>query len=247
MARVRSHGAHEHDREGRMEPVYVVVRTVLVAIQSVLFRFKAFGLEKVPPSGPAIIAVNHISYADPVMIAYLVDRLMKRRPRFLGKASLWDKWYLRFIMQGCGQIPVERGSGDVTPTRAAEAALRAGKTVVIYPEATITTNADLTPMAGKTGVARLTLATGTPVVPVAIWGAQWHLPKHRKGTFRRHRDIYFQIGDPMTFGEFAGRGDDREALREVTDRVMAEIDRLVRELQKVHPHGAAVPALKEAP
>lgn len=228
-----------------MEPVYVVVRTVLVWLQRLLFRFSATGLEKVPSSGPAIVAINHISYADPIMVAYLVDVLMKRRARFLAKDTLWKSWPMRFILDGCGQIPVERGTGNVAPTRAAEAALREGKTVVIYPESTISTNADLTPMQGKTGVARLALATGAPVIPAAIWGAQWHLPKHRAGRFFGHRDIHFAVGDPMTFPEFAGRQDEPAVRREVTDRVMAEIDRLVRELHKVHPLGAEVPALKE--
>ena len=81
---------------------------------------------------------------------------------------------------------------------------------------------------------------------MAIWGAQWWKPKGRRGKWRGHRDIYFLFGDPMRFPEFEGKQDDPEALREVTDRVMAELDRLVRELHKVHPDGGAVPPLKEA-
>jgi len=229
-----------------VEPIYVIVRSILVSVLRLLFRWKIDGVEKIPRTGPAIVAPNHISHFDPLCTAYLVDRA-GRRPRYLAKASLWKNPVMRVIFSGCGQIPVERGTGNDSPTRAAEDALRKSEVVVVYPEGTITTNLDLTPMKGKTGVARLTLATGVPVTPVAVWGAQWLIGKGRKWKYRGHRLIMLKIGEPMRFDEFAGRQDDPDALREVTDRVMAEIDRLVRELRKVHPDGGAVPELTGAP
>ena len=228
-----------------MEPVYAIVRNILVPLLRLLFRWKIDGLEKIPRTGPAIIAPNHISNFDPLCTAYLVDRA-GRRPRYLAKASLWKNPFMRLIFSGCRQIPVERGTGDLSPTRAAEDALRRGECIVVYPEGTITTNLDLTPMKGKTGVARLTLATGVPVYPVAVWGAQWLIPKGRKWKYRGHRLIMLKVGEPMTFEEFASGRDDPAALREVTDRVMAEIDRLVRELRKIHPDGGAVPEVTRA-
>jgi 1-acyl-sn-glycerol-3-phosphate acyltransferase len=228
-----------------VEPIYAIVRNVLVPLLRLLFRWKIDGLEKIPRTGPAIIAPNHISNFDPLSVAYLIDRA-GRRPRFLAKASLWKNPAMRVIFSGCRQIPVERGSGDVSPTRAAEDALRRGEVVIVYPEGTITTNLDLTPMKGKTGVARLTLATGVPVYPVGVWGAQWLIPKGRKWKYRGHRLMMLTVGDPMRFDELAARRDDPAVLREVTDRVMAEIDRLVRELHKVHPDAGAVPELTGA-
>ena len=228
-----------------MEPIYVIVRNAIVVVLRLLYRFRSWGTQEVPPNGPVIIAPNHISNFDPLCIAYLVDRLMGRRPRFLGKASLWRKWYLRIVLDGCGQIPVERGTGDRAPTLAAEAALRRGECIVVYPEATVTTNLDLTPMRGKTGVARLALATGAPVFPVGMWGAQWMLGKGRVWRYRGHRDVYFKVGEPMYFPDHEAKGSGGEALREVTDHVMAEVDALVRDLHKVHPDGGAVPPLKD--
>ncbi|MGZ4103996.1 MAG: lysophospholipid acyltransferase family protein [Actinomycetota bacterium] len=225
-----------------MEPVYVVVSAIVRSLLRLLFRWKIDGLEKLPKTGPAIVAPNHISNFDPLCVAYLVDR-SGRRPRFLAKASLWRNPFMRFVFSGCRQIPVERGSGDVSPTRAAEEALHAGEVIVVYPEGTITTNLDLTPMRGKTGVARLTLATGVPVYPVAVWGAQWLIGKGRAWKYRGHRLIMLKIGDPMRFDEFAEGKNDPVVLREVTDRVTAEIDRMVRELHKVHPDGGSVPEL----
>jgi 1-acyl-sn-glycerol-3-phosphate acyltransferase len=98
-------------------------------------------------------------------------------------------------------------------------------------------------MQGKTGVARVALATGAPVVPVAVWGSHWFKPKRRKAVQKFRRTIMVKAGEPLTF---AGDQNDHETLRDVTDRIMAELDRLVRELHKVYPEGAAVPELKES-
>ena len=117
-----------------------------------------------------------------------------------------------------------------------------GELVVIYPEATITTNPDLTPMQGKTGVGRVALATGAPVVPIAVWGSQWVRPKRRKRSNKFRRMMAVKAGEPMRFDDLKGR-DEAEAAREVTDRVIGELDRLVRELHKIHPDGGAVPEL----
>ncbi len=225
-----------------MEPVYAVVRNIVLPLLRLLFRWKIDGGEKLPKTGPAIVAPNHISNFDPLSVAYLVDQA-GRRPRFLAKASLWRNPFMRIVFSGCRQIPVERGSGDTSPTRSAEEALRGSQVVVVYPEGTITKNLDLTPMRGKTGIARLTLATGVPVYPVGVWGAQWLIGKGRRWKYFGHRLIMLKVGNPLRFDEFADRMDDPEVLREVTDRVMAEIDRLVRELHKVHPDGGAVPEL----
>ena len=227
-----------------MEPVYHFARNVLVPLLAVFFRWKFVGLHKIPKTGPAIIAANHISYFDPLCHAFLVDRA-RRRPRFFAKAELWKNPFLRFILSNANQIPVERGTGETGPVEKAEEALARGQVVVIYPEATITTNIDLTPMQGKTGIARVALATGAPVIPAAVWGSQWVKPKGRKPVFKWRRLIMINLGDPMTFPDRVGKQDDPEVRREVTDRIVGELDRLVRELHKMHPDGPAVPELKE--
>jgi 1-acyl-sn-glycerol-3-phosphate acyltransferase len=167
-----------------------------------------------------------------------------RRPRFFAKSELWQNAFLRFILKHAHQIPVQRGSGERGPVEKAIEFIKRGEVVMIYPEATVTTNPDLTPMSGKTGVARVAIATGAPVVPLAVWGSQWVKPKRRKAVQKWRRRIMVKAGEPLTFGHLIGRRDDHEVLREVTDHVMAELDRLVRELHKVHPDGAAVPELR---
>src|SRR5688572_13057771 len=94
---------HAHDRIARTvrrrEPVYHLVRNILVLGLGIFFRWRFIGLEKIPRSGPAIIAANHISYFDPLCHAYLVDRA-RRRPRFFAKAELWKNPFMRFVLVG---------------------------------------------------------------------------------------------------------------------------------------------------
>lgn len=225
-----------------MEPVYAFARAVLLPLLRAFCRWWLIGVENIPRSGPVIIAANHISYFDPLCHAYMID-WSGRKARFFAKSELWKNPFLRFILSHAHQIPVQRGTGETGPVEKAVEALGKGELVVIYPEATITTNPDLTPMTGKTGIGRVALATRAPVVPIAVWGSHWVRPKHRKPVHKWRRLIVLKAGEPMRFDDLGGR-QDAEAVREVTDRVVAELDRLVREIHKIYPEGAAVPELK---
>ena len=225
-----------------MEPVFAFVIAVLKPFLWVTFRWQMVGLRNVPRRGPVIIAANHISYFDPLPHGYFLVRA-GRRPRFLGKSELWRNPFLKFILNGCRQIKVQRGSGERGPVDAAIEALNKGECVFVYPEGTVTTNPDLTPMRGKSGLARIAMATGAPVVPLVVWGSHWVRPKGRKALHKLRRLIIVRAGAPMSFAEHAGRDDDQHAIVEITERVMGELDRLVREVHKVYPEGAAVPDL----
>jgi len=224
-----------------VEPMYAVARAVLVPLLTLLFRIRLIGVNNIPKQGPVIVACNHISYFDPLCHAKLIDK-SGRKARFFAKAELWKNPFLKFVLTHAHQIPVERGSGETGPVEKAIEWIHKGELVVIYPEATITTNPDLTPMQGKTGVGRVALATGAPVVPIAVWGSHWVRPKKRKPVHKWRRLILLKAGEPMYFDDLKGR-DEAEAAREATDRVIGELDRLVRELHKVYPEGGAVPEL----
>jgi len=224
-----------------VEPMYAFARAVLLPLLKLLFRWRREGAENIPKQGPVIVACNHISYFDPLCHAYMIDR-SGRKCRFFAKSELWKNPFLKLVLTHAHQIPVERGSGETGPVEKAIEWLGKGELVVIYPEATITTNPDLTPMQGKTGVGRVALATGAPVVPIAVWGSHWVRPKKRKPVMKWRRLITLKAGKPMTFEDLRDR-DPAEAAREATDRVMAELDRLVRELHKSYPEGGAVPEL----
>jgi 1-acyl-sn-glycerol-3-phosphate acyltransferase len=219
--------------------MYAVARALLLPFLKLFFRWRLLGTNNIPKGGPVIIAANHISYFDPLCHAYLIDRA-GRKCRFFAKSELWKNPFLRFVLTHAHQIPVQRGSGESGPVEKAIEWLERGELVVIYPESTITTNPDLSPMQGKTGVGRVALATGAPVVPVAVWGSHWVRPKRRKRVQKWRRLIVLKAGEPLRFEDLAGRPD-ADAPREATDRVIGELDRLVREIHKIYPEGAAVP------
>jgi 1-acyl-sn-glycerol-3-phosphate acyltransferase len=198
------------------------------------FNWRFEGLENIPAEGPALIAANHTSYFDPLAHALTVVSA-HRRPRFLAKSELYDNWFMGRLLRGAHQIPVERGSGSRAPIDAAVHALQEGEAVLIFPEGTITTNPDHTPMQGKTGVARIALEADVPVIPSAVWGAHQVVQKGGKKGITFGRPIWGKVGAPMDFSDFIDRKDDGDALRQVTDAVMAEISRLVADLRSRYP------------
>lgn len=193
---------------------------------SLLFRRRWIGLHQIPATGPAIVAVNHISYADPLIFArYIWDA--GRVPRFLAKESVFRLPFpLGRIVTGAGQIPVHRDTADAAlALQYAVEALRRGEVVLIYPEGTVTRDPDFWPMQAKTGVARLALlAPGVPVVPIGQWGAQNFLDfyAHRFRPWPRKR-ITISAGPPVDLSDFAGRAPDAAVLHQMTDRIMAAV------------------------
>jgi 1-acyl-sn-glycerol-3-phosphate acyltransferase len=201
---------------------------------AVWFSWRFEGLEHIPQEGGALIACNHISYFDPLAQGYFLEKA-GRRPRFLAKIELFRNRISGPVLRGARQIPVVRGSGDVGPVDAALRALQAGELVVVYPESTVTTNEDFSPMRGKTGIARLTLASGMPVIPVAVWGTAPVWQRDGKRDLKFGRPIWVMAGAPLDFSAYDGQQDDPEALRAVTDAVTAELTVLVDDMRARYP------------
>ncbi len=191
----------------------------------VVYRPWAKGLKNIPAEGPAILASNHLSFADSIFLPLV----MKRKLVFLGKAEYFTGkgakgLATRAFMSGVGTIPVHRGGG-----RASEAALRTGLQVLangellgIYPEGTRSPDGRL--YRGKTGVARMAIESGVPVLPVAMIDTNIAQPPGRRVPNRHQTGV--KIGQPLSFREYAGRQEDRDALREVTDTIMKAIQKL---------------------
>jgi 1-acyl-sn-glycerol-3-phosphate acyltransferase len=183
------------------------------------------GLENVPKNGAAILASNHLSFSDSIFLPLV----LKRKVVFLGKAEYFTGKGVkgaatRAFMEGVGTIPVHRGGG-----RSSEAALRTGMQVLesgellgIYPEGTRSQDGRL--YRGKTGVARLAIEAGVPVLPVAMIGTDVAQPAGKKVPSRVEMGV--RIGEPIDITAYQGRQDDREALRELTDKVMSAIQKL---------------------
>ncbi len=197
------------------------------------FRWNIEGLDAIPKRGPAIVGFNHIAFLDPFAAAYAVD-LAGRRPRFLAKAELFEDPRVKWILKGCGQIPVRRGTAEAP--MALDHALKAlerGEVIVIFPEGTITRDPDLNPMEAKTGMARLALASGVPVTPCALWGTANIWPKDfEKRWWPPKQDIMVRVGHPM---EMMGDASSSEDWQRCGEQVMVEIARLVASLRPAVP------------
>jgi 1-acyl-sn-glycerol-3-phosphate acyltransferase len=180
-----------------------------------------------------LVAGNHVSYLDPWAHGYFVVEA-GRRPRFLAKQELFDNWFTGMVLRGAGQIPVRRGGGDRRAVEQAAAALRAGEVVVVYPEGTSQSSPpDFTPGTGKTGVARLAIGTGTPILPVASWGGQWVWRHSGRQSLKFGRPIWVVAGAPIT--PDSDDPSDAEAARKLTAAVMHDLAMLVRSLRERYP------------
>jgi 1-acyl-sn-glycerol-3-phosphate acyltransferase len=159
-----------------------------------------------------------------------------RRPRFLAKRELFANWFTGTVMRGAGQIQVDRGTGDTQPLLAAAHALDRGEVVVIYPEGTTQTDDPVfRPTSGKTGVARLALMTGVPVLPVATWGGQYVWRRSGRESLRFGRPIWVTAGEAIDLASGGADPEDRDATRELTDVVMASLASIVDDLRTRYP------------
>jgi 1-acyl-sn-glycerol-3-phosphate acyltransferase len=189
--------------------------------------------EKIPASGGCILAINHISHVDPLLSAHFVyDH--GRLPRYLAKSGLFANKALGGFLTSAGQIPVERLSRNaIGAYDAAVRAIEDGECIIVYPEGTLTRDPDLWPMKGKTGAARIALATGCPVIPVGQWGAHEVLPPYTK---RPHllprKNIVMKAGDPVPLDDLLALPTSAERTALATDRIMAAITALVADIRQ---------------
>ena len=214
-------------RRGRVGPWYRFAIAVLKPACLVLWRREAGGLQHLPPTPGLILAANHISNLDPIAVCDFVLYDLGRAPRFLAKSDLFQgNGLVANVLRGAGQIPVHRHSADASKALdAAVDALARGETVVLYPEGTVTREPDKWPMVARTGVARLALLSGAPVVPVAQWGVQEVLDTYRSPGFHpfpRHV-ARFRAGPTVDLSAYASAPLSGQVLREATDKIMAAI------------------------
>jgi 1-acyl-sn-glycerol-3-phosphate acyltransferase len=188
---------------------------------------------KLPATGGCVVVGNHISYADPLTFAHFVyDN--GRLPRFLAKSEVFDIPVVGAIVRSAGQIPVYRRSTDASRAfRAAVEAVQHGECVIVYPEGTITRQPELWPMTGKTGAARIALATEAPVVPIAQWGAHHILaPYAKKAKLFPRKTISMKVGDPVDLEDLRGRPITPALMREATDRIMDALTALLEDIRE---------------
>jgi 1-acyl-sn-glycerol-3-phosphate acyltransferase len=191
----------------------------------IFFRPRVDGAENVPATGPAILASNHLSYTDWMFMPLTLPR----RVTFVAKAEYFNSpglkgWFQKKFFSGAGQVPIDRSGASAAEgaLSSARAILERGDLFGIYPEGTRSHDGRL--YRGKTGVARLALETGAPVIPVAVLGTDVVAPPGKKfGTFTRPG---VRFGTPLAFSRHEGMENDRYILRAITDESMYEIMQL---------------------
>ena len=210
----------------------VVVKPVL----TIWTRRTWTGMEHLAGPGGLILVANHISHADPLVSAHFIYDA-GRWPRFLGKASVFRVPIVGPIIHKAGQIPVERGSLEAAKSlERLAAAVREGGAVVIYPEGTTSRQPDLWPMRGKTGVARLALTTGAPVVPIVMWGPQKMFdPRTKKLSLRPRIPVTVTAGPPIDLSRWAGATPSKSVLDEMTETIMLRLRDMLAEIRGETP------------
>jgi 1-acyl-sn-glycerol-3-phosphate acyltransferase len=199
---------------------YRITKWLLGPLVRAYFRISVEGVDHVPGDGPVILAANHCSFFD----SWFVPLVIPRRVTYVAKAEYFDQWYTAWLFRAWGQIPIRRGGGSASE-RALESAigvLAQEGVFGIYPEGTRSPDGRL--YKGRTGVARVALRSGAPVVPAGIIGSFEAAPKHRK--IPRPGRVIIRFGEPLDLRAHAGREDQRLALRAATDEVMFEISQL---------------------
>lgn len=248
---------------------WILKRIVLGPVLRVLFRPEVEGLEHIPAEGPAILASNHLSFSDSIFLPLVVDR----RVTFLAKSDYFTGRGIKgrltaFFFTAVGQLPIDRSGG-----KASEAAIQSGLAVLergellgLYPEGTRSPDSRL--YRGRTGVARMALAAGVPVIPVAMIDTDKAQPTGQ--IVPKIMRIGIRIGEPLDFSRYEGMEGDRFVLRSVTDEIMYQLMRLseqeyvdmyatamkerlltrarnrARQIQEAAKPGRAVPELEEA-
>lgn len=201
---------------------YRAIKTVFHYPLKWLCRVRATGWETFPRTGGVVVAPNHYTWADPI----LVQVVLGRPGYYLGKSSLFRTRLGNAFFAGNGMIPVDRAKGgNDAAVQAAVRVVEEGKVIGIFPEGTRSAHPDLLPF--KTGAVRVALLTGAPIVPVAcltdrFWGKGKLLP-------RFGRRNYLAFGEPYTLGKDPVLAGDKDYLRKASDDLQARVRTLLQE------------------
>lgn len=195
------------------------------------------GREHVPATGPALLVGNHLSVADWLVMPFVVPR----RVYFLAKSDYYTGTGVRgtlsrWFFEWTGQHPIDRTNADSAQVAmdAGLEVLRAGKLLCIYPEGTRSPDGRL--YRGKTGLARLALRAGVPLIPVGVTGTDRYLHQDRR--FPRPAKLTVRMSAPLDLSPWADRIGDRTAEREITDEVMRRIQALTGQQYVPDTYGA---------
>lgn len=223
MARKAGETVAEGRRHERPNPWFRFCIVLIWPLVQLLTRRERHGLANLPRTGGVLVVANHVSIVDPLTVAQLIYD-GGRLPHFMAKQSLFTAPVIGRVMRGTQQIPVRRNSTEAAGSlSAALEALERGLVVIIYPEGTTTRDPGQWPMRARTGVARIALTSGVPVIPLAQWGTHRIYGRDRKLHLFRRPVVHARLGEPVDLTKWQGVGQTPAVLREVTDTIMAGV------------------------
>jgi 1-acyl-sn-glycerol-3-phosphate acyltransferase len=208
----------------------VIARIVIVLVSLARWWIEVRGLEHVPRRGGAVLAFNHHSYVDFVMMGWPVIRELRRPIRFLAKREIWASRWTGWVVRWAEAVPVDRGSAAARAGAfdAAIDALRRGDLVAVAPEQTISPSLELLPF--RTGAARMAQGSGVPIVPVIGWGSQRFATKGSRHREVRGLPITVRFGEPIVVGPDEDPG-------AATARLQERMTAMLHEEQERYPGG----------
>ncbi|WP_313354358.1 lysophospholipid acyltransferase family protein [Microbacterium sp.] len=215
--------------------IFWPLAAVVIPPVSLLAKVTVTGAEKLPRTGAFVLAPNHYSEFDPLIVAMAVYR-SGRLPRFMAKDSLFRVPVLGWILRRTGMIPVARASsasGAKQTLTQSRDLVENGRGVIVYPEGTLTRDPDMWPMRGKSGAVRLALTGDIPLIPMAQWGTQQIMGRYQKGLslWPLRKPVHVLIGDPVDLSDLRDRAGDPRVLTIATERLMAAITALLEQLR----------------
>lgn len=236
MAALERRGGAPASRAGsetRRPSAFWPLAAIAVPPLEALFRYELRG--ELPAEGPFILAGNHLSELDPLVVGYGVWRL-GRAPHFMAKDSLWKIPGLGAALRATGQIPVVRGRGGQASIQAAGERLAEGGGVIVYPEGTLTREPALWPMRGKSGAVRMAAELGVPLIPFAHWGTQAVFGRYAtRPTLRFRAPVTMSVGEPMDLSGLRDELHSRSAVQGATDELMRRVSGLLAEVRGGQP------------
>jgi 1-acyl-sn-glycerol-3-phosphate acyltransferase len=197
--------------------MYRTLKKVLPPVVNPYLHLKTEGVERIPEREAAILACNHLSFIDSIVLPVNVARPVY----YLGKADYWDSWRTRWFFQGTGVVPVHRGGGaeGAASLHTGVEILRGGDLLGIYPEGTRSPDGRL--YRGKTGPVRMALEAKVRIVPCAVIGTDQAMPTGRY--VPKRYPVVVRFGEPLDLSRYHERRTDPFVLRSATDELMYEI------------------------
>ena len=204
---------------------YFVIRGLVVLVVGGWTRVRVVGRHNIPRSGPFLLAPIHRSNIDTPLAAAVTSRRM----RFMGKDSLWKFGPLGWIISALGAFPVSRGTADREALKRCIAVLEAGETLVLFPEGTRQSGPVVQPLFD--GAAYVAVKAGAPIIPVGIGGSERVMPKGSRMLYPRKCVVV--VGEPIVASLDESGRVPRSAVKAVTERLSAELQRLFDESQRL--------------